>query len=158
MIENTCAHFNLIAANLTKLSYAISSSDDQLCFICLFDPLLRKLISCPRTFRGFDNIALTVQPMKNGLSVKRKRGFKLFLSCSCQIKSSYTHPYLPLRGVTYALLSFKTVCKMISGNYHDKSGLDDTGLKNHIGNPLKRVSALSFKPLLTPLSDRGHSI
>ena len=35
MIENTCAQFNLIATNLTKLSYAISSRY-QLCFIDLF--------------------------------------------------------------------------------------------------------------------------
>ena len=92
MIENTCAQFNLIATNLTKLSYAISSRY-QLCFICLFDPLLRKLIS--RTFRGFGNITLTVQPMKNGLSGKRKRGFKLFRF----LFVSSTHPrYLPLWG------------------------------------------------------------
>ena len=96
MIENTGAHFNLIATNLTKLSYAISSSD-QVCFICLFDPLLRKLIS--RTFRGFDNIALTLQPMKNGLSVKRKRGFKLFLQLFVSNKIElYTPPTSLLRG------------------------------------------------------------
>ena len=138
MIENTCAQFNLIATNLTKLSYAISSRY-QLCFICLFNPLLRKLIS--RTFRGFYNITLTVQPMKNGLSGKRKQGFKLF----CFLFVSSTHPLTSPFGGHFAVLF------MISANITTTTQVWMTGLKNHIGNPLKSVSALSFRPLLAPL-------
>ena len=77
-----------------------------------------------------------------GCQVKENEVLNYFVSCLCQVHT----PLPPPLGVTSAVLF------MISANITTTAQVWMTGLKNHIGNPLKSVSALSFRPPLATLT------
>lgn len=76
-----------------------------------------------------------------GFQGKENEALNYFVSCSCQVHT----PLPPPLGVT------SSVFFMISVNITTTTQVWMTGLKNHIGNPLKSVSALSFRPLFAAL-------
>ena len=76
-----------------------------------------------------------------GCQGKENEVLNYFVPCSFQVHT----PLPPPLGVTSAVLF------MISANITTTTQVWMTGLKNHIENPLKSVSALSFRSLLAPL-------
>ena len=77
-----------------------------------------------------------------GCQRKENEVLNYFVCCSFQVHT----PLPPPLGVTSAVLF------MISANITTTAQVWMTGLKNHIGNPLKSVCALSFRPPLATLT------